>query len=119
MSGAGANARSQSFEALADRNDKGAGEGRTVDPGAGKVLSLEASVGGYLQEVGSEHGVLVGTYTLGLLSREGSGVWVFHDFELVLLVFVEEAVKGRGGEVESLGDQGGEGAGEDGHLGDV
>ena len=32
--------------------------------------------------------------------RERSGVGVFYYFELVLLVFVEEAVEGCGGEVE-------------------
>ena len=46
-------------------------------------------------------------------------VWVFDDFELVLLVSVEEAVEGCGGKEEGFGDQGGEFDGEAGHEGYV
>ena len=60
------------------------------------------------------------TYALGLVRAwEGGDVGIFHYLELVLLVGVEEAVEGCRGEGEGLGDQGGEGRGEVGHLGDV
>lgn len=56
---------------------------------------------------------------LGLLSRQRSRVRVFYDFKLVLLVFIEEAVKGCWGKVKSFSDQRGEFAGEGGHLRNV
>lgn len=49
MGGAGADTRSEGFEALADGYNEGAWNWRTVDPGACEVLGLEAGVGGHLQ----------------------------------------------------------------------
>lgn len=59
---------------------------------------------------------------VGIIGRgrgEGSRIRVFDDFELVLLVRVEEAVEGCGREMEGFSYEGGEGAGEGGHLGYV
>ena len=58
-------------------------------------------------------------HSLGLLSGEGSSVRVLYDFQFVLLVFVEEAVKGCWMEVKSLCNQRSERLGEYGHLRDV
>ena len=44
MRSAGAHAVSESLEALADGYDKGAGDGRTVDPFSIQVLGLEAAM---------------------------------------------------------------------------
>lgn len=119
--GAFADAVGERFEALADCHDEGAGVGGAVDPVAGEVLGLEARVRGHLEEVGRQHRVLVGADALGLGAEggEGAGVGVFDDFELVLLVFVEEVVEGCGGEVERFRDEGGEGSGEVRHRCDV
>lgn len=72
-----------------------------------------------LEEVGCQHRVFMRPDALGLLGREGGAVRVFDDFELVLLVWVEEAVEGGAGKEESFGDEGGEGSGEGRHLADV
>ena len=58
-------------------------------------------------------------HTLGLSAWEGGDVWVFDDFELVLLVGVEEAVEGACGEVEGFGQEGDEGLCEGRHGADV
>lgn len=49
----------------------------------------------------------MGTDALAVVAAvgvEGRGVRVFDDFEFVLLVWVEEAVEGGGGEVKRFGD---------------
>lgn len=119
VGGALRHAVGEGFEALADGDDEGAREGRAVDPVPREVLRLQASVRAGLQEVGRQHGVLVGADALGLGRAEGGAVGVFDDFELVLLVPVEEGVEGGAGEEEGFGDEGGEGEGEGRHLVDV
>lgn len=63
---AGADAVRERFETLADGDDKRARHGRTVDPGTREVLGLQASVGACLEEIRSEHGVLMGSDALRL-----------------------------------------------------
>lgn len=103
-----AHARRERFETLSDGYDEGAREGGAVDPGAGGVEGLQTSMRGHLEEVAGEHTILVGPDALGLrlLVREAEGghVGVFDDFELVLLVRVEEAVEGCGGQTDGFGD---------------
>lgn len=70
MSGAFANAVGERFEALADGDDKGGGDGRAVDPVAVEVLGLEPGVRGDLEEVRGKHGILVGSHAL-ILARGG------------------------------------------------
>lgn len=50
-----AHAVCEGFEALADCDDEGGGEGGTVNPLSMKVLGLEAGMRGYLEEVGGQH----------------------------------------------------------------
>ena len=59
------------------------------------------------------------SHALALLARQRGGIRIFYNFELVLLVLVEEAIEGCWGKVEGLGDEGGEGAGQGRHCGDV
>lgn len=46
-------------------------------------------------------------------------VWIFDDFEFMLLIGVEEAIERCGREEERFGDQSGEFSGEGGHVRDV
>lgn len=122
MSGRLTDTMGKRFEALADCYDQRAGDGRNVDPITSQVLGLQASVWGGLKKVASEHAILVRPHALALGAAffvKGGGIGVFHDFELVLLIGVEEAIKCCGGQEQGFGDQGGECCGEGGHLGDV
>lgn len=120
MGGAFADAVGDGFETLADCDNKGGRDGGAVDPIAIEVLRLEAGVRWNLEKVGGQHGIFMRSYALGLVGGwEGRGVWVFDYFELVLLVLVEEAVKGCRGQVEGFSDQRGECRREGGHLRDV
>lgn len=60
---------------------------------------------GSLQQIAGEHRVLVWTHAL---SYTGSRVGILDDFQLVLLIFVEEGIKGIGGQVNALCNQTGE-----------
>lgn len=64
MGGAFADAVSERFQPLADGHDQGGRDGRAVDPIAVEVLGLQARVRWYLEEVGGEHGILVGSHAL-------------------------------------------------------
>ena len=55
MGGTFADAVCEGFEALTDCDDEGGGERGAVNPFAMKVLGLEASVWGHLEEVGGQH----------------------------------------------------------------
>ena len=101
-----ADAMGKCLEALADSDNKCIFNGRAVDPLSPQILRLQAGVRGHLEEVGGEHGVLVGPDALGRVEGggEGGSIGVFDDFELVLLVGVEETVEGVGGEGEGGGD---------------
>ena len=100
------------FQTLADCDDERPVDGGHVDPFARQVLGLKASVMGRLEEVGCQHAIFVRTNALALFAAFGvqsGGVGVFDDFELVLLVGVEEAVEGGRWEEEGLGNEGREG----------
>ena len=99
MGGGFADAVCECFEALPDCYDEGARDGRNVDPVAREVLRLKSTVGRRLEEIGGQHAILVGAHALAFRATfvvQGGYVGVFDDFDLVLLVGVEEAVECRG-----------------------
>ena len=94
MSGALADSMSERFETLTDGHNESEWDRRAVDPLSFKVLGLQAGMRRYLEEVGSEHGVLVRSDALRLVRRrERSNVGVLDDLQLVLLILVEETIE--------------------------
>lgn len=93
MRGRGADARCERLETLADGDDKGAGQGRAVDPFARGVEGLQTGVRRHLEEVAGQHAIFVRADALrcsrsNLVSgcvgacgqAEGADVGVFDDF---------------------------------------
>ena len=81
-----------------------------------------------LKEVRGQHAVFVRSNALGPVcsgsircgkKAKVCDVGVFDNLELVLLVWVEETVKGCWGKVEGFGNERSERSGESGHLLDV
>lgn len=96
VGGGFADAVRERFEALPDCYHEGARHGRNVDPVAREVLRLEPTVRGRLEKVRGQHAILVRADALAFRAAfvvEGGYVGVFDDFDLVLLVGVEEAVE--------------------------
>ena len=95
MCSALADSMSERFETLTDGHNESKWDRRAVDPLSSEVLGLQAGMGRHLEEVGSEHGVLVRSNALRLVRRrERSNVGVLDDLQLVLLIFVEETIEG-------------------------
>jgi len=115
-----ADAVGERFETLADSYHQCGRNGGAIDPVTVEVLGLETRMRRDLKEVRCEHRIFVGPHAL-ILTRGGEGrcVWVFDDFQFVLLVSVEKAIEGRGWEVEGFGYEGGEFGGDARHVGDV
>jgi len=75
-----------------------------------------------LQQIAGEHAILVGAHTLVArfsFTPQDVDIGVLHNFQLVLLVDVEIAVKGCGWQFDGLSDEVGEGGGYCGHAGEV
>jgi hypothetical protein len=94
MSGAGADSAGEGLETLAYRHYQRAADWRAIYPLALSVLGLKTFDFACLKEIASEHAVFVRPDTL---AHARAVVGVFDDFQLVLLVFVEELVESCGG----------------------
>ena len=95
MCSALANSMSERFETLTDGHNESEWDRWAVDPLSSEVLGLQAGMRWHLEEVGSEHGVLVRSDALCLIRRrERSNVGVLDDLQLVLLILVEETIEG-------------------------
>ena len=97
MSGALADAMGERLEPLTDGYNECEWDRRAVDPISAEALGLKTGVWRYLEEVRGEHRVLMRSDALRVVRRrERSGVRVFDDLQLVLLIFVEKTIKSRG-----------------------
>ena len=94
MSGAGADSAGEGLETLAYRHYQRAADWRAIYPLALSVLRLKTFDLARLEEIASQHAVLVRSDTLAYACAV---VGIFDNFQLVLLVFVEELVESCGG----------------------
>ena len=95
MCGALADPMSERFKTLTDGHNESEWDRRAVDPLSSEVLGLQAGMRRHLEEVRSEHGVLVRSNALRLVRRrKRSNVGVLDDLQLVLLILVEETIEG-------------------------
>lgn len=116
VSSAGADAIGERFKALADGDDQGAADGWAVDPFSLGVLSLEAFHLAGLEQVASEHAVLVRSDSL---ANTRAVVGVFDDLQLMLLIFVKEPVECIWLQSQAFGDQACEDHTDIGHLANI
>lgn len=113
-----AHAARQGFEALPHGHHQRALNRLAVDPLALLVLHLQSALRRSLEQVTRQHGVFVWAHALAVerVVAVGRRFGILDDLQLVLLVGVEEAVKGGGRHAQCLGDQRGEENADAGHA---
>ena len=100
----------QRLQALTHRHDQRAFHGRTVDPFPLLILRLQPHLWRRLQQVARQHRVLVWAHSLAVdrVITVSRAFRILYEFQLVLLICVEEAGEGGWGHIQCLRDQGSE-----------